>query len=296
MSVEPRPSRRLDCGALSVLIVDDQPFFRVLLGEVLRNMGVRDITTAGDGEEALEALSEFTPDVILTDWMMPVMDGLELSKRIRHLRDRHTRMVPIILVTANNRKSQIETARGCGVDNFILKPISVKSVAERLREVIERPRPFVDTEAYVGPCRRRRKVKDYIGPMRRVDDPMELDTPVEVNEALRSMMELAASRISQLVRSLRKGDVTALKPIRLAAQEVRGLAEDLGDVHVARTCLGLARYIDSMPSPEAVRVDVLQTHLDAMEVLLKTPLSETRIREQVVRGLEMVVAKTLKAA
>jgi CheY-like chemotaxis protein len=296
VAVQPRPKRRFVASALSVLLVDDQPFFRTLLTEVLRAMGVREITTAVDGYDALEAFEMLRPDVILTDWVMPDCDGLELTRQIRLLSDESARAVPIILVTANNQKSQIDNARNCGVDNFVLKPVSVKSVAERLREVIERPRPFVVTEAYRGPCRRRRTPENYAGPFRRFDDPMELDTPATQREVLRSMMELAAQRIAALVRDLRSGKLKNLSPIRLAAEEVRSLAAELGDAHLARCCKGLCHYIDVLPTPNAVRLDVLHTHMDAMEVLLKTPINQQAIRDQVVIGLEKVVAKTVRAA
>jgi CheY-like chemotaxis protein len=296
VAVQPRPKRRFVPESVSVLLVDDQPFFRVLLTEVLRAMGVREITTAVDGNDAMEAYDMLRPDIILTDWVMPDCDGLELTRNVRNLSDEVARAVPIILITANNQKTQIDAARNCGVDNFILKPVSVKSVAERLREVIERPRPFVVTNSYRGPCRRRRSPENFAGPFRRFDDPIELDTPSTQKEVLRSMMEMAAQRIAALVRELRGGKLSSLAPIRLASEEVRSLASDLGDLHLARICKGLCHYLDRLPSPNAVRIDVLQTHLDAMEVILKTPLEHTAIRDQVVMGLEKVVSKTLKAA
>jgi CheY-like chemotaxis protein len=296
VAIQPRQKRKFSPGQLSVLLVDDQPFFRALLTEVLRAMGIRDITTAVDGLDALEAHEMLRPDLILTDWVMPECDGLELTRRIRQLSDETLRAVPIILITANNQKSQIDQARNIGVDNFILKPVSVKAVAERLREAIERPRPFVMTDTYRGPCRRRRTPINFAGPFRRFDDPMELDTPGVQQDMLRSMLELATDRIIALVRELRQGKTATLAPIRLAAEEVRSLASDLGDGHLARTCKGLCHYIDRQGSSAQIRVDVIQTHLDALEVLLKTPLGQTAIRDQVVLGLEKVVAKTLKAA
>ena len=155
MSHNIRVPRRLDLSALSILVADDQPFFRVLLTEVLRNLTVRELSVASDGAEAFEAYQMIRPDVVITDWVMPEMDGLELTRKIRQMPDERMRAVPVILVTANNRKIQIEEARGAGVDEFILKPVSIKSVGDRLREVIERPRPFVDSATYKGPCRRR---------------------------------------------------------------------------------------------------------------------------------------------
>jgi CheY-like chemotaxis protein len=296
VTVIARPGRKLDCPTLSVLIVDDQPFFRVLLSEILRSMGVREIHTATDGVDALDALENVLPDVVITDWVMPEMDGLELTRQIRKSSDPQIQLLPIVLVTANNLKSQIEKARNCGVDTFVLKPVSVKSVIERLREVIERPRPLVLTEAYSGPCRRRRSDPAFRGPFRRVDDPMEIDTPEDVTEALDSMISLATQRIAALARGLKAGNTQNLQPIRLATDEVRGLAGEIGDSEIRRVAEGLARYIDTLSSPGLARADVILTHLEAIEVLMKTPRSESVLRGKVVQGLEQVVAKTLKAA
>lgn len=296
MSVIARPARRLDCATLSVLIVDDQPFFRVLLSEVLRTLGVQEIHTATDGADALDALENVVPDLVITDWVMPQMDGLELARQIRHARDPGIHMLPVILVTANNLKSQIERARNCGIDTFVLKPVSIKSVVERLRDVIERPRPLVLTDTYRGPCRRRRTDAAFRGPFRRVDDPMEIDTPENVTEALGSMIVLATSRIAELARGLRNGQAANLQPIRLATDEVRGLADEIDDQEIRRVALGLGRYIDTLPVPQMARADVIQTHLEAIEVLMKTPRAETRMRSRVVQGLEQVVAKTFRAA
>ena len=296
MPIQPRTGRKLEPSLLSVLLVDDQPFFRVLLTEVLRQMGVREISTAVDGEDALEAFDMVQPDLVLTDWLMPNMDGLELTRCIRNLSDTEARAVPIVLVTSNNRKSQIDLAKTAGVDNFILKPVSVKAVADRLRDVVERPRPFVDSEDYKGPCRRRRELEGYRGPFRRYDDPMELDTEEENREALNSMVQMAAERIAVLVRALRKGDLSTLKPIRLATDEIRSMSTELDDHHMVKACTELARYLDRLPDPKLVRVDVIQTHLEAMEVLIKTPIDQVKIRDQVVIGLGKVVAKFLKAA
>jgi CheY-like chemotaxis protein len=296
VTVIARPGRKLDCPTLSVLIVDDQPFFRVLLSEILRSIGVREIHTATDGVDALDALENVLPDVVITDWVMPEMDGLELARQIRKSPDPQVQLVPIVLVTANNLKSQIEKARNCGIDTFVLKPVSVKSVIERLREVIERPRPLVLTDAYRGPCRRRRSDPAFRGPFRRIDDPMEIDTPEDVTEALDSMISLATQRIAALARGLKAGNTQNLQPIRLATDEVRGLADEIGDSEIRRVAEGLARYIDTLSNPALARADVILTHLEAIEVLMKTARSEKVLRGRVVQGLEQVVAKTLKAA
>ena len=75
----PRP---LDLATLSVLVIDDQPFFRVLLTEVLRSLGIVNVAVAIDGEDGFAAFEEMRPDVVVTDWMMPKLDGLDFCEQM----------------------------------------------------------------------------------------------------------------------------------------------------------------------------------------------------------------------
>lgn len=291
MPVKQRSPQRLDLSLLSILVVDDQPFFRVLLTEILRNLGVRSVSVAVDGEDGLDAFDSVRPDVLITDWMMPNIDGIELTRRVRASEDETLKVTPIILVTANNRKSQIEFARNSGVDEFILKPVSVKSVCDRLREVIERPRNFIDDPGYSGPCRRRRAEPSFKGPYRRFDDPLEIATEEEMIESMRSIMNLAVARIGLLLNALRDGRMDVMAQMIRAVSEVHSIADEIQDFHVSRVAQLLRTYLTRSTGPETVRPDVIQTHLNAIDVLFKTPNLQTRMRDQVVGGLEEVVAK-----
>ncbi|GBF57662.1 chemotaxis protein CheY [Candidatus Phycosocius bacilliformis] len=291
MAIKQRTPQRLDLSALSILVVDDQPFFRVLLTEILRNLGVRNVTVAVDGEDGLDAFDSVRPDIVITDWMMPKVDGIELARRIRAIDDDTLKITPIILVTANNRKSQIEFARNSGVDEFILKPVSVKSVCDRLREVIERPRNFIDDPGYTGPCRRRRADPEFKGPYRRFDDPLEITSEADQLASMRSILNLALARLGLLVNALRDGRTDIMAQLVKAVTEVYELAEDIRDFHVSRVAALLKTYLVKAGSAQSVRPDVIQTHLNAIDVLFKTPLTQSRMRDQVVSGLQEVVAK-----
>ena len=291
MPLKQRTPQRLDLSLLSILVVDDQPFFRVLLTEILRNLGVRSVSVAVDGEDGLDAFDSVRPDILITDWMMPNIDGIELTRRVRASEDNVLKVTPIILVTANNRKSQIEFARNSGVDEFILKPVSVKSVCDRLREVIERPRNFIDDPGYPGPCRRRRAEPTFKGPYRRFDDPLEVTTEEEMVESMRSIMNLAVARIGLHVNALQDGRTDIMPLLLRAVGEVHSIADEIQDFHVSRVAQLLRSYLTRASGPETVRPDVIQTHLNAIDVLFKTPNLQTRMRDQVVSGLEEVIAK-----
>jgi CheY-like chemotaxis protein len=154
---------------LRVLVVDDNPHMRKLVDKLLRGFGVVEIHEAGDAKNAWARLREANPDVILLDWMMPGMSGIELSQKIRTSTSSPNPFVPIIMLTSHTSLDRVRAARDSGVNEFLAKPFSVKALLSRLIAVIENPRPFVRTKSYFGPCRRRREGIQYRGPERRSD-------------------------------------------------------------------------------------------------------------------------------
>jgi two-component system chemotaxis response regulator CheY len=291
VAIKQRSPQQLDLASMSILVVDDQPFFRVLLTEILRNLGVRSVSVAVDGEDGLFAFDSVRPDILITDWMMPKIDGIELTRRVRALKNDSLKITPIILVTANNRKSQIEFARNSGVDEFILKPVSVKSVCDRLREVIEKPRNFIDDPGYSGPCRRRRTDPEFRGPYRRFDDPLEIATEEDIVESMRSIMGVSIARIGLLLSGQRDGRTDVLEPMLRSVGEVRTISEEIKDAHLARVAQLLTSYLSRFQSEGVPRADIIQTHLNAIDLLFRSPDMQTRMRDQVLSGLEEVVAK-----
>ncbi len=291
MAIRQRSPQQLDLSSMSILVVDDQPFFRVLLTEILRNLGVRSVSVAVDGEDGLFAFDSVRPDILITDWMMPKIDGIELTRRVRALKSDSLKITPIILVTANNRKSQIEFARNSGVDEFILKPVSVKSVCDRLREVIEKPRYFVDDPGYSGPCRRRRTDPEFRGPFRRFDDPIEIATEEDIVESMRSIMGVSIARIGLLLNGQRDGRTDIQEPMMRAVGEVRSISEEIKDIHLSRVAQLLSSYLSRFEGDGVPRADIIQTHLNAIDVLFRSPDMQGRMRDQVISGLEEVVAK-----
>ncbi len=112
-------------------------------------------------------LRETNPDVILLDWMMEGMSGIDFAKMARASVASPDPYVPIIMLTGNTSVDSVQQARDAGINEFLAKPVSVKAIMTRLTSVIEHPRPFVRTTVYFGPCRRRRGHDEYRGPERR---------------------------------------------------------------------------------------------------------------------------------
>lgn len=155
---------------LSVLIAEDTVPMRELFGAILQNLGIKDIHMASDGQEAFESFQKENQDIILTDWIMSPMDGLELTKEVRTNSLSPNRMAPVILITGYSAWPRVAQARDTGVTEFLVKPFTAKDIARRLAHVITHPRDFIETPNFFGPDRRRRKDPAYSGPMRREED------------------------------------------------------------------------------------------------------------------------------
>ncbi|MBS0472094.1 MAG: response regulator [Proteobacteria bacterium] len=153
---------------LKVLVVDDNQHMRKLVLTILQAFGVIQIYEAADGNRAWAMLREANPDVVILDWMMDGMTGLDLVKLVRTSPATPNPFVPIIMLTGYTQIDHVRLARDAGVNEFLAKPVSVKSLMSRLVAVIEQPRPYVRTKSYFGPCRRRRGKDEYRGPERRV--------------------------------------------------------------------------------------------------------------------------------
>ncbi len=157
-------------NSLHALVVDDNAHMRTIVVAILRGIGVGVIKEAADGADALDVMRNGIPDFIICDLNMSPVDGLEFCQMVRRAPDSPHPFVPIIMMTGHTERSKVRAARDAGINELLAKPISAKSLLDRIVAVIDNPRPFVKTATYVGPCRRRTKGKDHEGPWRRKSD------------------------------------------------------------------------------------------------------------------------------
>jgi two-component system phosphate regulon response regulator PhoB len=122
----------------SILIAEDEASLTTLLRYNLEKEGYRAFA-AQDGEEALMLAAEETPDLILLDWMMPKVSGIEVCRRLRSRAE--TRNVPIIILTARGEEADRVRGLDTGADDYITKPFSMTELLARIRAVMRRVRP-----------------------------------------------------------------------------------------------------------------------------------------------------------
>lgn len=163
---------------LSMLVVEDTQPMQKLLVSVLEALGIKNVETATNGEEAFRTFVQRNHDIVLSDWSMEPVDGIELTRKIRQNKLSPNRLVPVILITGYSAWSRVEEARDAGVTEFLVKPFTANDIARRVTHVINRPRDFIETQDFFGPDRRRRRDSQenaYRGPLRRENDRAEND-------------------------------------------------------------------------------------------------------------------------
>lgn len=137
------------------LIADDNAFMRTIIRRILSTLGAQEFREVSDGAEALKIMQTWMPDIVLLDWEMTPFDGIEFTNMVRHAHDNTNTFMPIIMISAHSEYWRIAQARDVGVTEFLVKPISARTLFSRIRNVIENPRPFVNAPGFFGPDRRR---------------------------------------------------------------------------------------------------------------------------------------------
>lgn len=117
---------------INILIVDDNRHMRVLLREHLFAMGFKELMLASDGEEALNILKNQEIDLVIADYKMPKMDGIELLQTLRTGGEEQLEKICYIILTGHADRDNVIQAKGAGVNGFLVKPISIRSLAEQL--------------------------------------------------------------------------------------------------------------------------------------------------------------------
>jgi two-component system phosphate regulon response regulator PhoB len=117
-----------------ILIVEDDEDVRALIGHKLRRAG-HEVTEAGDGEEGLAAARAGSPDLIVLDWMMPKLTGIEVCAQVRA--DTTLTQPRILLLTAKSQDSDIALALATGADGYLIKPFRANDLLERVAALLE---------------------------------------------------------------------------------------------------------------------------------------------------------------
>lgn len=164
-----------DLTHVRLLIVEDMQPMLALTTSILTMFGFKNVHGAKNVEEGYKQFCQYNHDLVITDWLMEPLDGLDLIRMIRRNDNSPNKFVPILLMTGYSDQPRVEEARDMGVTEFLMKPYSARDMYARIVQIIEKPRQFVDTGEFFGPDRRRRKNFDFNGIDRRGETDKNFD-------------------------------------------------------------------------------------------------------------------------
>ncbi len=129
------PDGGTDTSKPLILIVEDEPAVATMLRYNLEKQGFR-VDEAGDGGEALSRITESRPDLVLLDWMLPIMSGIEVCRQVR--RNPSTSDLPVIMLTARADDQDAVRGLNTGADDYITKPFNIEALLARIRAILRR--------------------------------------------------------------------------------------------------------------------------------------------------------------
>jgi len=148
----------VDFSHLRILVIDDSRNMQLIIKSFLHELGVQNFRVVGDAAKGFQELKHFSADLIIVDWHMQSLDGLDFVRLVRNAKDSFNPYVSIIMLTGYTEHQRVSEAPDAGVNEYLAKPVSVKSIGIRISNLINNPRPFIRSKICFGPCRRR---KDY---------------------------------------------------------------------------------------------------------------------------------------
>ncbi|MFT3996675.1 MAG: response regulator [Asticcacaulis sp.] len=282
---------KVNAASVTVLIVEDNDGLRRMVVEVLRSAGFTQLVQARDAEEAIELLGAHNPDLMVLDWNLPSMSGVDLVRLMRKAavaedpRFPNPRM-PVIMLTSRHRSGDVTEARNAGADEFVVKPFSMRSLMRAAASCLCRPRPFVIAQSYIGPCRRRRKGDDYNGLMRRADD-VETAADPHYREMFQQTLsiELEGLRALMAARGGLHRDTLAYMVSRALEAEKQATTYRLSLMAEATRSLNdYVSWFQDTADPE-----VLDVHLDSIRRLNDLRNEDTPEAVAIIRQLNALV-------
>lgn len=144
-----------DFKNVRVLVVESSPVMFTLIKDVLGVFGVSgsNIFSAYSVEEGYDSFCRFNQDLLIIDWLTHVDNGVDLTKLVRTDVSTPNRFVPIIMTAGSGHQSKVLQALNAGISEYLVKPFSAGSLANRITRVIEDPKEFIISEEYTGPKR-----------------------------------------------------------------------------------------------------------------------------------------------
>ncbi len=290
-SLSPNEMKRL-----KVLIVDPNAYMRGVVADSLRRLQVTQINAAASSMEAFNTGRAFKPDIIIVDWDAGRMSGLEFTREVRRNTTGLARETPIILLAAIIDHDQLMASRQSGINEFLLKPVSAQGVLSRVEEVIVRPRKFIDSRNYVGPCRRRREDPVFSGPWRRLTDEPPQRTASETSRENVFKLRAILDNLSAYADRTNVDRASGIRGMYRLLCDFSAEVATLGDEVIVRVWNTALRYIEGVGMTDTYDVEVVKYHFQTITSIVELPEEAFVHRTAVANELERLVAKKIHNA
>ncbi|MFZ1989094.1 MAG: response regulator [Alphaproteobacteria bacterium] len=282
---------------IPVLVADDNRNIRRIVCEVLRGAGFNKVFQASDGQNLLQMTAQLKPRIVITASRLPSLSGLEFTRLVRASYEPINPALSIIVMTTTPTTAFLSAARESGVDEMLACPFAPAALLARIEAVLVRPRRFIKSAGYVGPCRRRRMLQDYEGTLRRESDQIRIsETAAWEAEANRELVRQSVKDIIQCANGLTPDDYERIKALGRIVEQTEELADEIQDHMLASAAKSLQRYIAGMRASHTVDPEVIAAHVNAMQLLSVLSGEHTGERQSLVDGLTAVVDKRLGGA
>lgn len=285
-----------DLKRMKVLIVDPNAYMRGVVADSLRRLTITNINATASAVEAYSVGRTFKPDLVFVDWDAGRMSGLEFTREVRRNTTGMPRETPIILLAGVIDHEQLMAARQAGINEFLLKPVSAQGVLSRVEEVMLRPRKFIDSRNYVGPCRRRKEDPAYTGPWRRLTDEPPQKAKSEQSKENAFKLRAIIDNLTAYADRTQEDRIAGIRGMYRLLQQNAAEVAHLGDDTIVRVWNSALRYIEGVGMTDTYDIDVVKYHFQTIAIILDMPEEAFIHRTSVANELDRLVNKKIHSA
>lgn len=265
-----------------VCLIEPNKYERKIIEDLLKNAGVEKLRSWGDAAEALSALEVYPANIVIASFELGEEDGAAWTRAYRRNRKLPGRKAAIFITSGAFSRAMAEQCRHAGANALIGKPISSKVLTSTISKVLSQPRPFIDAEGYVGPCRRAGIVTAGEPKKRRKAD---VEPQAGGAATLRSKVEALAADAAKYARDPRQREAC-----EAALRHVQAYAVNAGDGPMMRACAAFALQLDTKNLRSDMTAAAVDACVNGIARLAALPADKAAERDAIAEQVRKAVA------
>ncbi|MET0182008.1 MAG: response regulator [Caulobacterales bacterium] len=278
----------MDIRDWNIALIEPNKWDAQIQIDLLKAAGVTKLRRFKDSAEALEALELFPANIVIMEFDCPPLNGVEWTKQFRRGHHLANRKAPVFQLSHAVSRQLAENCRHAGANAIIGKPLSSATLISTIKKVLANPRPFIDAENYVGPCRRAGIVTAGMSRTRRKSDS---DAPVMSMQDALADLPRAVTALASATGELLRGKTTSPLACRDAFKSLMAIVKSAQDEALMRACAGFASQLESDPRKENYKPALAQ-RMDHLAKCAAITIDQRGAREALAKN----VAQAVKSA